>query len=65
MLSSTLPVSANLVKVFSNYWQDQVDCQLAAATVAGRFTLLRAYRPDATRPDPILYFVLQEHILDL
>ncbi|EPB89515.1 hypothetical protein HMPREF1544_03598 [Mucor circinelloides 1006PhL] len=65
MLSSTLPVSANLVKVFSNYWQDQVDSQLAAATVVGRFILLRAYHPDATRPDPILYFVLQEHILDL
>ncbi|KAG1093132.1 hypothetical protein G6F42_019027 [Rhizopus arrhizus] len=61
----TLPVSANLVKVFSNYWQDQVDSQLAAATVVGRFILLRAYHPDATRPDPILYFVLQEHILDL
>jgi hypothetical protein len=54
-LPDPVPVSAGLVKVFDDYWQDQVDRQLAAATVTGRFTLLRACRPDTTRPDPILY----------
>ncbi|KAF1797001.1 hypothetical protein FB192DRAFT_1257982, partial [Mucor lusitanicus] len=31
------------------------DRQLSAAAVTGRYTLLRACRPDTTRPDPILY----------
>lgn len=51
--------------LYSLYINSLTSLLRSAATVAGRFTLLRAYRPDATRPDPTLYFVLQEHILDL
>ncbi|EPB85066.1 hypothetical protein HMPREF1544_08196 [Mucor circinelloides 1006PhL] len=56
--TDSVPGSAGVVKVFDDYWQDQVDRQLAAATVTGRFTLLRACRPDITRPDLILYLPL-------
>ncbi|KAF1803651.1 hypothetical protein FB192DRAFT_1279347 [Mucor lusitanicus] len=55
-LPSPPPASTTALKVvFDDYWQDQVDRQLAAAAVTGAQTLLRACRPSATRPDPILY----------
>ncbi|KAK4508996.1 uncharacterized protein ATC70_007344 [Mucor velutinosus] len=57
-LPDPVPSSAGLRTTFAAYWQDQVDLQLSAATVTGRHTLLRACRPDTTRPDPILYLPL-------
>ncbi|KAL9536483.1 hypothetical protein MBANPS3_012619 [Mucor bainieri] len=50
--------SAGLNAIFDSAWQDQVDRQLAAAAVSGTQTLLRACRPCAFRPDPILYLPL-------
>ena len=47
--------TAALKVVFDDYWQDQVDRQLASAAASGSQTLLRACRPSATRSDPILY----------
>jgi hypothetical protein len=51
------PPSSNtgLNVIFDDYWQDQVDRQLAAAAVSGTQFLLRACRAITSRPDPILY----------
>ncbi|GAN11484.1 hypothetical protein MAM1_0628c11047 [Mucor ambiguus] len=57
-LPDPVPSSAGLRTTFTAYWQDLVDLQLSAANVTGRHTLLRACRPDTTRPDPILYLPL-------
>ena len=50
--------TAALNAIFDQYWQDQVDRQRTAAAVSGSQTLLRACRPSASRPDPILYLPL-------
>ena len=54
-LPEPVPSSAGLKTLFSDFWQDQVDTQLAAAAVTGKQVLLRACRPSVSRPDPILY----------
>ncbi|KAK4521567.1 uncharacterized protein ATC70_007328 [Mucor velutinosus] len=54
-LPDPVPSFAGLKAHFSDFWQDQVDQQLAAATTTGKHVLLRACRPSVSRPDPILY----------
>lgn len=57
-VSNPAPSSAGLITVFKDYWQDQVDRQLEAATVTNRHTRLHACRPDFFRLDPILYLLI-------
>ncbi|KAK4521687.1 deoxyhypusine hydroxylase [Mucor velutinosus] len=55
-LPDPVPSFAGLKAHFSDFWQDQVDQQLAAAATTGKHVLLRACRPSSvSRPDPILY----------
>ena len=54
-LPDPVPSTAGLVNFFNDYWQDQVDRQLDAATTNGTHTLLRGCRPSVSCPDPILY----------
>ncbi|KAG2200106.1 hypothetical protein INT46_006485 [Mucor plumbeus] len=54
-LPDPIPSNAGFTSLCNQYWQDQVDRQLGAAAVSGTQTLLRACRPSASRPDPVLY----------
>jgi hypothetical protein len=60
-LPEPVPTATRLQSWFSQYWQNQFNDQMAAATVTGKFVLLRACRRCTSRPDPILHLPMSRN----